>query len=528
MRGLYRARLAAVAVAALAVLSGGCTSLNEYLHNGFKVGPDYCPPQTPVARHWIDQSDLRVEPNPEILSRWWTVFNDAKLNELVWCAYQQNLTLKEAGCRVLQARALRAIAAGNLFPQFQDAAGGYARVGAAWNPSAAPLPIAGRFFDQWNYDFNLSWELDFWGRFRRAVAAADATLEASYFGYDAVLVTLLGDVAQTYVQLRTDQARIKLLQANIELQRGVLQFIDTQYKAGFRQTRLDLEQAISNLKQTEAQILPLEIDLRQREDQLCILLGMPPVALENMLGIEPIPVAPPEVVLGIPAELLRRRPDVRRAERLAAAQAEEIGIAQADLYPAFFINGSLGYTARNFPDLFKQMAFNGSVGPSFQWNLLNYGRIVNHVRYQDARFQELVFAYQNTVLQANREVEDGLVTFLRSQRQTKLLDESVTAAKNAVELVVLQYQKGAVDFNRYAVIEQNLVTQQDLDAQARGQIAQGLVAMYRALGGGWEIRLGAMGPEPAAPVNAAARPEPVPAPMPNIPKPAEAPPAAPQ
>ncbi len=285
------------------------------------------------------------------------------------------------------------------------------------------------------------------------------------------------------------------------MQRGVLKFIETRFRAGFRQTELDYDQAVSNLRQTEAQILPLAIDARQAEDLLSILMGMPPVDLEPMLGLAPIPTAPPEVAIGIPADLLRRRPDVRQAERLAAAQGEQIGIALADLYPAFSINGSLGYEAKNFPDLFRPTAFNGSVGPSFQWNLLNYGRIVNNVRYQDAQFQELVVTFQQSVLEADREVEDGLVTFLRSQRQTKLLEESVVAAERAVKIVVLQYEKGAVDFNRYAVIEQNLVTQQDLLAQARGQIAQGLVATYRAMGGGWEIRLGAeageQGPEAA-------------------------------
>jgi outer membrane protein TolC len=217
---------------------------------------------------------------------------------------------------------------------------------------------------------------------------------------------------------------------------------------------------------------------------------MPPVDLTNMLGIEPIPVSPPDVIIGIPADLLRRRPNVRRAERQAAAQAEQIGIAQSDLYPAFSINGNFGYTANNFPDLFKNTAFNGSVGPSFQWNLLNYGLIVNNVRYQDAKFQELAVAYQSTVLRANKEVEKGLVEFLRSQRRSRLLDESVAAAQEAVEIVITQLEKGVVDFNRYALIEQNLVTQQDSAAQARGQISQGLIAVFCALGGGWEIRLG--------------------------------------
>jgi NodT family efflux transporter outer membrane factor (OMF) lipoprotein len=470
-------------------LFAGCTSWREYYHNGFKVGPNYGSPPACVAEHWIDAADIRTEQNPEILRRWWTVFNDPKLNELVFCAYRQNLTLREAGLRILQARALRAIAVGNIFPQQQGADGSYTRNARAMN---SPLFPGGgsRFSDSWDFGFNLNWELDFWGRFRRAVASADASLDASVEDYDDVLVTLLGDVAANYVTMRTTQERINLLRANAELQRGVLRFIDVRLQAGFRQTELDLDQALSTLRQTEAAIPQLEILQREAENGLCILMGMPPADLANLLGVGPIPVSPPDVVIGVPADLLRRRPDVRRAERLAAAQAEQIGIAQADLYPAFSITGTFGYTANNFPDLFKNTAFNGSVGPSLQWNLLNYGRIVNNVRYQDAQFQELVVAYQNTVLRANKEAEDGLVTFLRSQRRSRLLDEGVIAAKKARAIVVFQYEQGAVDFNRYAVIERDLVTQEDLAAQARGEISQGLITVFRALGGGWEIRLG--------------------------------------
>jgi NodT family efflux transporter outer membrane factor (OMF) lipoprotein len=521
--------------AVLLIVCTGCTSWRDYLHNGFKVGPNYCRPNAAVAEHWIDATDIRTEENPEVLRRWWTVFNDRKLNELITCAYRQNLTLREAGFRILQARATRNIAVGNIFPQQQGADGSYSRNAMAMNSPTSSGGI-GRFSDSWNLGFNLNWELDFWGRFRRAIASADASLDASVADYDDVLVTLLGDVATNYVTLRTTQERIKLLQENAKLQRGILQYIQVRMEAGFKQTELDLNQALSTLRQTESGIPKLEITSREAEDNLCILLGMPPVDLTNMLGIEPIPISPPDVVIGIPADLLRRRPDVRRAERLAAAQAEQIGIAQSDLYPAFSINGNFGYTANNFPDLFKNTAFNGSVGPSFQWNLLNYGRIVNNVRYQDARFQELVVAYQNTVLQANKEVEKGLVEFLRSQRQSRLLDESVVASQKAVAIVIAQYENGAVDFNRYALIEQNLVTQQDSAAQARGQISQGLISAYRALGGGWEIRLGGeaaaegvapvalptvegrVSPNTAVPKPPAPEEVPMPQPAPNPPK----------
>jgi outer membrane protein TolC len=220
-----------------------------------------------------------------------------------------------------------------------------------------------------------------------------------------------------------------------------------------------------------------------------------------MFGNNRIPAAQPELVINLPADLLRHRPDVRAAERRAAAQGEAIGIAQADLYPAFSINGTLGYSAQNLPDLFRYESFNGSVGPSFQWNVLNYGRILNNVRYQDARFRELVLTYQETVLQADSEVESGIVAFLRSQEREKFLKESEEAAVKAVKIVLKQYEIGTVDFNRYAVIQQTLVTQQDAYAQSVGQIAQGLIQVYRALGGGWELRFaGQMTATPLMPV----------------------------
>ena len=267
-------------------------------------------------------------------------------------------------------------------------------------------------------------------------------------------------------------------------------------------SELDLEQAKSNLAQTEAQILPLEIDLRQASNRLCTLLGIPATDLQYLLGTGPIPTAPPAVAVGIPAELLRRRPDVRQAERLAAAQAEQIGIAEAELYPTFSITGSMNWQATNFKDLFTSSALNGSIGPQFQWNILNYGRIHNNVLLQDALLKDLLVGYQTTVLQASQEAENGIVTFLRAQVQAKYLQESVRAANAAVKIVIFQYEKGAADFNRYATIEQALVTQQDLFAQSQGQIAQGLVQVYRAMGGGWEIRCPALPGVPPNPYEA--------------------------
>jgi len=245
------------------------------------------------------------------------------------------------------------------------------------------------------------------------------------------------------------------------------------------------------------------------------LLGVPPTDLEARLGRRPIPAAPSEVVVGIPAQLLERRPDVRSAERAAAAQAQQIGIAQAALYPHIFINGTLGYSAVNASQLFTPANFNGSMGPSFTWNILNYGRISNNVRLQDALFQQTLLDYRTAVLTANQEAEDGLISFLKSQEQAKLFAESVDAASKACQIGISQYSVGSIDFNRLATLETNLVQQQDQQAQARGQIASGLVQVYRALGGGWEIRLGSPA-ESKLPVPAQPGESNVPVPSPSL------------
>jgi NodT family efflux transporter outer membrane factor (OMF) lipoprotein len=472
-------------------LSSGCTSLPEYIRNGFKVGPNFAKPPAPVAKEWIDAADKRVRSESDDLSKWWTVFNDPVLDSLVCFAYQQNLTLRVAGFRVLEARAQLAIDAGNFFPQKQQMTGDYTRTGlserTANNFLNFGVPGVSRFFSQWDYGFNLSWELDFWGRFRRAVESDADTLDASVENYDDVLVTLLGDMATNYVQYRTYERRIKFAEDNEELQRETLAISEARFKAG-TVSELDVDQARSTLEQTQAEIPELRISLRQTANQMCILLGIPPEQLQTKLGSAGIPVAPPEVAVGIPAELLRRRPDVRRAERQAAAQCAQIGVAESDFYPHIAITGTIGYSAQEFKDVFRSSAFNGTVGPSFQWNVLNYGRILNNVRVQDAKFQELVTTYQGTVLSAAQEVENGLVTFLQAQERVKYQAASAEDAAKAVKLALIQYKAGTVDFTRVTQLELNLVPLQDTLAQAQGEIATGLIQVYKGLGGGWQIR----------------------------------------
>jgi NodT family efflux transporter outer membrane factor (OMF) lipoprotein len=502
-------------------LIAGCTGPREYVRNGFKVGPNYAKPAAAIAPNWIDDADQRVRNEEDDLAGWWTVFGDPTLNELIVRANNQNLTLREAGFRILAARAQFGFAIGNMFPQFQAAEGGYRRFG-----------IGDNFFDQWSSGFSLAWELDFWGRFRRAVLSAEATLDASIEDYDAVLVTLLGDVASNYVSYRTSQERIRLLSRIVEVQEGVLTFITRQADEG-AVSDLDRVQARSDLRQSVAQLFELRTQLRLAQNNLCILMGMPVTDLTALLDGDAesnIPRTPDYLVVGIPADLLRRRPDVRRAERTAAAQAELIGIAAADLYPALSLTGTLGWQAANLSDLFKSQSLNSSVGPVFQWNILNYGRIRNNILFQEAQFQALVAAYQNTVLSADLEVENGIVSFLNSQERARNLELSVGDSTTALQVVIAQYEGGQVDFNRYAVIQQTLIQQLDLWAQSRGQIALSLIDVYRALGGGWQMRFapvpdkqGILSPEPlpqpegleAEPANPAAEaPLPPPAPLP--------------
>jgi NodT family efflux transporter outer membrane factor (OMF) lipoprotein len=484
--------------------------LREYVQNGFKVGPNYCKPPAPVARDWIDANDQRVRTTADDLSKWWAVFKDPVLDSLICDAYRQNVSLRVAGMRVVEARAQLAIDTGNLLPQTQTAAGDF-----KWNglsektannilqfgvpPGGVPgvtFPTFKRWYGQWDLGFNLSWELDFWGRFRRAVEADSASLDASVENYDDVLVTLLGQVATTYTQMRITEQRIKYTQENVALQTQTLGIVDARFQRGTT-TKLDVAQARSTLEQTQASIPELEISLRQFNNQLCVLLGIPPEQLRARLGPGPIPTAPVEVAVGIPADLLRRRPDVRRAERQAASQSSEIGVAEAEFYPHIAINGTWEYSAEFFKNLWTSKALAGNIGPTFTWNILNYGRILNNVRLQDARFQELVANYQNTVLSAAQDVENGLVTFLQAQQRTKYQAASVTDAREAVDIALAQYKAGTVDFTRVTQLETTLVTQQDTLAQAQGEIVTGLVQVYKALGGGWEVRETGCDPQPA-------------------------------
>jgi NodT family efflux transporter outer membrane factor (OMF) lipoprotein len=510
--GLAR-RLTRGGVVAVLLAAAGCigTGPLEYISNGFKVGPNYKKPPAPVAPAWSQQNDPLVQNRH--LSDWWRVFEDPALDSLVRSALGQNLDLRAAGMRVFEARAQQAIAVGNIFPQKQYEEGSASRIALshniANNPTAidpilanlpgaafARIPNAQRptnWYANWADTFNLSWELDFWGKFRRNIETANAKLEASVEDFDDALVTLLADVATNYVNFRVAQERIKIARENVRIQEGILEYASERYKKGIA-TSLDVEQARTLLEQTRSTIPALQITQGAANDALCTLLGLPPRDLEpelgpgEKLGANPVPHTPDWAAVGIPADLLRRRPDVRAAERHVAAQSAQVGVAEADLYPAIFINGTIGWESQHLRDLFSAGSFTGSIGPSFQWNILNYGRIVNNMHLQDAKTAELIAVYQSKVLTASREVEVSLRGFLRTQEQAAELARSVKAATAATAVGQQQYKVGTTDFNRVFNLQTTQVQQQDQLAVAQGNIALNLINVYRALGGGWELR----------------------------------------
>jgi NodT family efflux transporter outer membrane factor (OMF) lipoprotein len=471
----------------------GCTGPREWWSNGFKVGPNYCASKATVADSWIEANDPRLRGSEPDNACWWTAFGDPALNQLIAEASQQNLTLKMAGCRILEARAECGIADGNLFPQQQSMSAQYSHNEISANAypyniftSAFPFPT---YYSTWSTSFNAAWELDFWGRFRRAIEAADANLNTQVEGYDNVLVLLQAEVAANYIQMRAYEERIGLARKNLELQKEILRIVTLRAQQGLV-TELDVQQATTNLGSTEALIPTLITGHRVAQNRLCILMGQPAYLLAPRLASPGlIPAPPQEVIVGIPADLLRRRPDVRQAERQAAAQSARIGIAEAEFYPHIAITGTIGLQAEHLNQLFEPSSLVGAIGPGISWNILNYGRIANNVRAEDARFQQAVLNYRDTVLRANEEVENGIISYLNEQDRVRSLDRSTRAAARSVELALLQYQKGLIAYQPLLDSQRELVGQQDALAQSRGLVGLNLVAIYKALGGGWAARL---------------------------------------
>jgi NodT family efflux transporter outer membrane factor (OMF) lipoprotein len=461
--------------------------------NGCMVGPDYLSPTAPAAAKFLEANRPSVDTKRQEYEAWWRVFRDPVLDRLIQIAYNQNLTLVAAGTRVLQARAELGVAIGDFYPQSQRATSSliYTRPSHS-DPTATPQSQVSGFWRA-SLGASIDWELDFWGKFRRAIQSADAAYLASIASYDDTLVTLLGDVATTYIGIRTLQTQIAIAEDNIVKQKKALAIAEARFRGGVA-TKLDVYQAENVLGQTEATVPQLTAQLKQGMNALRVLLGMAPQPLDNLLrGPQTIPVPPIDVAVGVPADLVRRRPDIRAAELAAMSQSAQIGFAEADLYPAFSLFGTFGTVSANvghnkLSDIVMGKGITFGFGPTFQWNILNYGQITNTVRVQDAKLQELLVDYQNSVLTAQQQVENGLATFLESRKEVDDLRRSVAAANAALGLAFLQYQLGTRDFTTVLTAEQNLYTAQNDLAMAEGNVSTGLATVYEALGGGWQIR----------------------------------------
>ena len=482
-----RSGLALVALAGALLALGGCM-----------VGPKYVKPAVSANPDWSEQADPRLATGTAPDSTWWKVFDDATLDQLVDLALRQNLSLQAAGLRIMEARARLGLAVGRQYPQIQETFASASAVGLSEHGPTGALVDS----SYWDYQvgFDAAWEADLWGKYRQDIRAEASSYLATVADYDGVLVSLTAEVARTYAVIRTFEALIEQARANVALQEEGLRIAEARFRNGAT-SELDVAQATTLLESTRETIPQLQTGLQQAKNALSTLLGQPTGAITSLLGTSTgIPSPPAQVAVGIPADMLRRRPDVRSAELAAVSQCARIGVAKADLYPRFTLFGTIGTQTTSgagalsghssLSDLFGPDSFFYAFTPQLVWPILNYGRIENNVRIQDARFQQLLVGYQNTVLRAAQEVEDGITAFLRAQEAAALAQKASTAAARSVELASIQYREGAVDYQRVLDAQRSLLQEQNSLVTARASIATNLIATFKALGGGWEIRSG--------------------------------------
>jgi len=457
------------AVLAILILAGCAT-----------VGPDYVPPDTPVAATWHTQlkGGLAVgEQDPQTLAAWWTTLNDPELSSLTYRAVSGNLDLKKARARVREARARRGIAKADLFPAL-NAAGS-----ATWSRTSKDTGT-GKTSELYNASFDAGWELDLFGGVRRSVEAAGADLQASQEDLRNVLVSLLAEVALNYVEVRTLQARLAVAEANLEAQSETCQLTQWRYEAGLSDG-LAVQQARYNLESTRSQIPTLRTGLEETMNRIAVLLGEQPGKVHAELEKRgPIPVTPPEVAVGVPADLLRRRPDVRQAERQLAAQTARIGAATADLYPKLTLSGSIGLEALSLNNASPGI-LTLSGGPQITWAIFKAGAIRQNIEVQSALQEQALIQYEATILGALEEVENALKAYAEEQRRRDDLREATDAAQKAVDLAQHKYQAGLTDFNNVLDAQRSLLSFQEQLTQSDGTVTSNLVRLYKALGGGW-------------------------------------------
>lgn len=453
---------------------------------GCMVGPDYQRPKTNMPATWVGattqpttqpttRTSITTTESVE-LKEWWKAFRDTTLDSLIQRAIESNLDLQQAELRIRQARAARAIVAGGLWPTV-DVSASYRRSRSGGIGSA----------DFYQAGFDASWELDIFGRVRRGVEAADADIVFAIEDRRDVLVTLLSEVALNYMDLRGFQRQIAIAEKNLQTERRSLDLTRRRAAGGFV-SGLDVANAEAEVASNESRIPLLEQNVQQVIYSLSVLLGREPAALLNELTVDaPIPNTPPAVPVGLPSELLRRRPDIRRAEAQLHAATARIGVATADLFPRFSLTGSLGTSGSQPKDLVNWDNRFWSIGPSVSWPIFDAGKIRANIGVQTAIQEQSLVGYRSTILIALQDVENALIAYAKEQQHQASLIAAVTANRRALNLATQLYTQGQTNFLDVLLSQRSLLVSEDALVQSERTMATNLIALYKALGGGWEI-----------------------------------------
>jgi outer membrane protein, multidrug efflux system len=453
---------------------------------GCAVGPNYHQPNVSTPSSWASPLADGETNSPANLAAWWKNFNDTNLDSLMAMAVQSNLTLRIAEAHVREARAERGVVAGGLWPSL-GASAGYTRnrYGAHSFPPLAEFGVP-LYYNLYNAGFDAVWELDIFGGTRRAVEAANAEIGAAEYNQRDVLVSLLAEVARNYIEARGYQQRLAITRDNLRVQQEILDLTTNRFQNGLG-SDLDVQQATAVLTATEAQVPSLETGFQQSVYSLAVLLARPSkTLLDEMSAEKPIPVTPPAVPVGLPSDLLQRRPDVQRAERELAAATARIGVAKADLFPQFSLTGIAGLESVSAGNWFDYASRYWSAGPTVQWEIFEAGSIRANIRVQNARQEQALDSYQQTVLVALEDAENALTAYAREQVRRESLSQSARANEQALELSTQLYKSGLADFLHVLDSEHSLDTAQDALVQSDRTVSLDLVQLYKALGGGWQ------------------------------------------
>ena len=456
------------------------------------VGPNYVRPDTTVYKNWNTQikNDSGVkEMGAENLANWWSALGDPLLSSLIDRAQKGNLDLKKAQASIREARARMGLAKASFSPTI-EASGSATRSRGSENTGGETIVnsnvVSGVMTsDLYSLGFDASWELDIVGGVRRSVEAAQATLEASRENMRDVLVSLLAEVAKNYVDVRTYQARIAIAEDNLKTQEETYQLTVWRNQAGLSD-ELAVEQARYNLENTRANIPALRTGLDAAMNSIAVLLGEQPGGVhEELSKQEPIPAAPMNILAGVPADMIRRRPDIRKAERELASQTAQIGVATADLYPKFTLSGSIGLESISTGNLLSSGSRNYSFGPSITIPIFSGGATIQNIEIQSALQEQYLIAYKTAILGALKDVENALIAYVHEQYRRQALIDAAAAAKQAAQLSKTKYQAGLSDFSDVLDAQRSLLSYEDELATSEGMVTTNLISLYKALGGGW-------------------------------------------